>query len=760
MGKKVAIGLIIIIGVAGGIAGWYFFLRPEKEDYSGLLLLQFLIPELPTPPVKVDNSIVGDLRHGVGIFVGDYSLKNIFYPTVPTFPDFEILLLGKFEVKNTTVVTNPIFIDGNFSYINLFEDATLKMTNVSYPNLEINCFGSSKLLIDNCTIGSIYARDSSRVTVKNSTVSYIYDMDPIFSALYEVLDVDAEAIDSKIKILNGSNIGAVIITAGADAEIDSSFLGFMQAASSDSAKPAVINITNSFIGTNLILGASTDATINTLSILSPTGEVRLEGDAIATITSLNVHNLLVVQAAYCKLNPSIINGGLLYGIVCVNAITTVTNFTASAGGPFDYQNNTRIVGFSIPEAKKQLVSVLVAAAATAVIENCTAVVLDSVMAVNFGTVKMKNVIANFTIAKDFSVFNITLSTLTTLILYENSQVQINQSSVQGTKVGVSAGMVALMFPVGIRTSDNSILYMTTVTAYALTGGDSSQLYMDNIIITLIIDIETIGTVRLTNFNGPNTIVALEVGMGTQGSPVGDVLIQGATIYQASVKGSARVNFTQCIFAGVLLGGIIVSAGTAVIVSGIQIAGPDLNYTTIKNCQFTIAKSVQHVLGNIEVNNSGTVNITDYLWIPVQINISIDMYHNSIANLQNATLGLVFMMNSSKAYMHGCNLTLPFTALTALVVTHNAMVQIDQNSYVGLLLLGREDEQAAYSATLSASTIVIGYVIGYAKVKFELGCIIQLYVECAGGADTGKYALELLSGTQASQVNARSWAPLA
>ncbi|MFX1452070.1 MAG: hypothetical protein ACFFCM_14625, partial [Promethearchaeota archaeon] len=225
MGKKAAIGLIIIIGVAGGVAGWYFFLRPKEADYSGLLILPLLLPELPTPPVKVDNSIVGDLRHGVGIFVGDYTLKDFAAPTVPSFPDFEIPLLGKLKVQNTTVVTNPITVIGSFRYINLFEDATLTMTNVNYSNLEINCFGDSELIVDNCNISAIYARDNSRVTVKNSTVSAIYDIDPIFITIYEVLDVDVEAITSEIKILNDTMVTSVVLKAGADAEIDNSTIG-------------------------------------------------------------------------------------------------------------------------------------------------------------------------------------------------------------------------------------------------------------------------------------------------------------------------------------------------------------------------------------------------------------------------------------------------------------------------------------------------------------------------------------------------------
>ena len=70
MGKKAAIGLIIIIGVAGGIAGWYFFLRPKEADYSGLLLLPLLLPELPTPPVEIESSLVNNTNHGIGIFAG------------------------------------------------------------------------------------------------------------------------------------------------------------------------------------------------------------------------------------------------------------------------------------------------------------------------------------------------------------------------------------------------------------------------------------------------------------------------------------------------------------------------------------------------------------------------------------------------------------------------------------------------------------------------------------------------------------------
>ncbi|NVM03132.1 MAG: hypothetical protein HWN67_12390, partial [Candidatus Helarchaeota archaeon] len=570
MGKKAAIGLILIIGFAGGVAGWYFFLRPKEADYSGLLLLPLLLPEIPTPPVNIESSVVNNTNHGVGIFAGSYSMKNIFAPTVPTFPDLEIPLIGKIEVKNTTDDNGTTYIGtSQFRYINLFEDAKLKMTNVSYPNLEINCFGKSKLTIDNCTIGSIYARDYSTVTVKNSSVTTIFDMDPIFSALYEVLDVDADAIDSKIKILQGSNVGAVIITAGADAEIDSSTVGFMQAASSDSAKPSVINITNSIFGFNITLGASTDTTINTLNIAGgvPPGVLRLEGDARALATSLTVYAVMVVQGAWCNLTNSAVTG-LAYGVICGFGTTTINNFAPS--GAF-YQNNTVLTGTVISEAMKICVSVL-AVSATAIIQNCGGpIYLDSVMAVGTGIVTMDNSASNYTIGRDSSSLNISNSNLTAVILEDNSQAQINTSTVPGTMVGVSAGGVALMFPVGIRMSDNSILYLSNSTAFAITAGDSSQLYMDNITITLQMDIETKGIVRLTDTIGNNWILSLEVGMGSQGEPVGDVLIQGARIMQASVQGTAVVNFTNCDFTfGILLGGIIVSVGTAVIMYGIQV----------------------------------------------------------------------------------------------------------------------------------------------------------------------------------------------
>ena len=144
---------------------------------------------------------------------------------------------------------------------------------------------------------------------------------------------------------------------------------------------------------------------------------------------------------------------------------------------------------------------------------------------------------------------------------------------------------------------------------------------------------------------------------------------------------------------------------------------------------------------------------------MQVNVSIEMYHNSIANLQNATLGLVFMRNSSTANMNAVNMSLPLTGLNALVVTHSAEAIIGPGSYIGLLLTGREDPKATYSATITGSIVVIGYVIGYAKVKF-ITTTIGFYVECAGGADTNKYAVELENCPFVQQVNARSWAPLA
>ncbi len=756
MGKKAAVGLIIIIGVAGGIAGWYFFLRPKGADYSGLLLLPLLLPELPTPPVKVDSSIVADLKHGVGIFVGDYTLKNFDSSIVPTFPDFEIPLLGTLKVQNTTLVTNPISVTGSFTYINLFEDASLTMTNVSYPNLEINCFGDSVLLVDNCTIGAIYARENSKVTVKNSTVGAIYDADLTTLTVYEVLDVEFEGITSKIKILNNTMVSTVIIKAGADAEIDSSIIGYMLAESPESDKPAILNITGSTIGSNITLGASTDATLNAVVVAQT---LRLEADAIGRVTSLTATLVEVVQGAQCLLINSVV-GTLNYGIVCAALTTTVNAFVATGAG---YQNNTVLAGTTtIPEINKHLVSVLAINNAIANIINCPG--LDSVMAANFGNVSMSYSLAIYVIGKDSSIFNIQLSSIITLVTFDQSNVTMDQVTVIGTTISVSIGGTSIGFPVGIITSDNSIVNMQNSTAYALTGGDSSQLYLDNITINLLLDIETTGIVQVTNTLGGNTILALEVGIGTQGGPVGNVLIQGAKIAQATVKGSAVTSFVTCDFStGILLEGIIVSSGTVLLTAGVQTSGTSSNYTTLDGAtKASLITGLNRFIGYVEVNNSAILNMVNYQWsTPIGIsavNVSIDMYHNSQANLQNASLGLVFMFNSSSANMANCTIQPPITALYALVVVHEASVQCSLGTIITLFLVGRENAQSAYSITCSNSILGLGFVVGYAKIQCTT-CSVGI-VECVAGADTLAYAVELLAGTQASQVNARSWGPLA
>ncbi|MFX1298098.1 MAG: hypothetical protein ACFFD2_25010, partial [Promethearchaeota archaeon] len=186
---------------------------------------------------------------------------------------------------------------------------------------------------------------------------------------------------------------------------------------------------------------------------------------------------------------------------------------------------------------------------------------------------------------------------------------------------------------------------------------------------------TEGPFLISNKTGSTSIFGILVLIPSVGNPVGNISIQNSTLIFAWIIGSAVVNINNCLFLGPIGEGIVVYNDTVKINSSGSIeSGTDYtNYTTITN-SFTPLR----ILGNIEINNSATVEINDYKITNIGVNLFA--WDNSNVISTNTTIDLMILGNNSNAKLHNANLT-QVNFFGVLVSTKNSSFTIDNQSYI-------------------------------------------------------------------------------
>jgi hypothetical protein len=724
---------------------------------------------MPTSIVFIDNSAIYNHEHGIAIFAGSYTIKDKTAPFTPNLPPYEIPLVGKIEVTNTTVDNISTYTTSSFKYISLFEDAKLSLINVNAPDLEINLFGDAHLTVQNSTIGTIIARQSSTVTVRNSTVSKIYDALSSLLNIYLALNVDPLGLDSVITIEENSTITLVEIAEGGDLDISDSIIYNLTASSVDVDHKVQVTVDNVTVINEFTLGPNTEGDIVNLTNV---GLTLLQGDAYAHFVDSTLAFLGVIQGATCLVNTSYI-GMLQDGIIGLFGVTTVNNYQISGSYGTNYINNTIIDGLT-SIGVRQFASIAAIAPAgpgttIVIVEDC-ANSFTSILAAEYANITMKNVSTSYLIGLGNSIIKAENMTIAAVQSTDSAQVNIINSAIAGMYVPLDlGGGVIINMPICIVAEKNSKLTLINVTTNAVSAYDSSELVLDNVSIS-ILEIATLGKVRVTSSylaGGGQTILgAIKIhDIPSVGNEAGDVIIEYAVIGLASVFGSANITLSNCYFGatGALLYGIVVSGANTVNINTGVISGTCSNYTKIDAA--TKATIFAAFLNNIEVNDTATVNINDYVSIPglAQLNYSINAYHNAKVNVENGTLGLVRLFNDTTTKINATEVVMPSnTGIAAILTAHKAYFEAN-NSDIKAILCYREDKSTQYAGKVTNSDVYMAYLLGYTRLRLET-VTVYLYAVVMAGVDNRVYALEVINSTFfpafGATLSAVSWAPTA
>ncbi len=724
---------------------------------------------MPTPIVFIDNSAIYNHEHGIAIFAGSYTIKDQTAPFTPNLPPYEIPLVGKIEVTNTTVDNSSTYSTSSFKYINLFMDAKLSLINVNAPNLEINLFGDAHLTVQNSTIGTIIARQSSTVTVRNSTVNKIYDALSSLLNIYLALNVDPLGLDSVINIEENSTISLIQIAEGGDLDISDSIIYNLTASSVDVDHKAQVTVDNINVVNEFILGQNTEGNIVNLT---NTGLTLLQGDAYAHFIDMNTVMLGVIQGATCLINNSNI-GMLQDGIVGLSGVTIVKNYQITGSYGINYINNTIIDGFtSVGVRQFSSIAAITPAgpgSTVVIVEDC-ANSFTSILAAEYANITMKNVSTSYLIGLGNSIIQAENMTISALQSTDSAQVNIINSAITGMYIPLDlGGGVILSMPICAVTEKNSKLELTNVTANALSAYDSSELLLDNVSIS-ILEIATLGKVRITSSyltgGGQTVLGAIKIhDIPSVGNEAGDVIIEYAIIGLASIFGSANVTLQNCYFGatGALLYGVVVSGANTVNINTGVISGTCSNYTKIDAA--TKATIFAAFLNNIEINDTATVNINNYVSIPglAQLNYSINAYHNAKLNVENGTLGLVRLFNDTTTKINSTEVVMPSnTGIAAILAANKAYFEAN-NSDIKAILCYREEKSTQYAAKVTNSDVYMAYLLGYTRLRLET-VTVYLYAIVMAGVDNRVYALEVINSTFfpafGATLSAISWAPTA
>ncbi|MHA1299703.1 MAG: hypothetical protein ACTSO9_09730, partial [Candidatus Helarchaeota archaeon] len=361
---KAGIVILIVALAGGGIFGWYY--TQPKEDYTGLLAIFLIpIPAIPTSTIYANGSTIQYSNYSIQIVTGSYVVKDKTGPLTVSWPPYVLPLgLGEIPVRNSTVIENPILTGSHqLAFINLVEDAKLTLINVTDPTLQINCFYSSELVIENSTVGTIVARNSSKITIINSKVTSIYDADYTMLGLIQMMGKNPDIVESEIKILQNSTVNTVGIYVGADVEVSNSSITMMTMRSVHSQYPSVLTVSSNSTINMLYLSQYSISTLNNLTVT----QLSMEFGAKAVAYGLNALSAIVLDVSRLTLDTSVVTQ-LQYGIVCYTGSSVINNFQLPVTAT--YENNTILINTVIPEIQKVFASVAANQSAQVTISNC------------------------------------------------------------------------------------------------------------------------------------------------------------------------------------------------------------------------------------------------------------------------------------------------------------------------------------------------------------------------------------------------------
>ncbi|NVM02138.1 MAG: hypothetical protein HWN67_07365 [Candidatus Helarchaeota archaeon] len=643
------------------------------------------------PLIYAINSTIGNNTYAILIDSGHVVVDNYLNLTMGK--------LNETSVINSTIIENSTIVnETRLVYINLYGDAILNMSNIYDPSLSIILYDNAELSLNNCTIYSITSSGSSKAWIKNSWVYYISDpklpADPILDLIRgsKLIEIPPLTVSSQINILQNSNISIVQLTQGADIVIDnSSILQFRVSSESEMARSQVSVTSNSTINETFFSGYTNATVTNLTSSLVSVGET-------ANIYAFGLNSNVVSVDAIGKLvlENSIVNN-LSYGIICYNQTINILNITNGQPETSEYENNTKLI--NTMTLTENLNSVVVNNSAKVKIEDCSDKI-GHVYALDNSNVLIKNTtLPTVCYAANDSKLTIENCTINMLYATNNSNLIINYSKIDVILAIDNSNLTIVESLITSSSTQlsivgNSILKLTNVTIpNMLAAGENSSLTIDNCSINFIV-CTTEGPILISNKTGSTSITGISVLIPSIGNPVGNVSIWNSTITLVWIIGSAVVSINNC-FLSAIAEGIVVYNDTVKINSSgdIESGTSYTNYTTITNTFPPI-----RILGNIEVNNSAKVDVTDYN--PTNMGIILFAWDDSNAILTNTTIDLMILGNNSNAKLHNANLS-NLIFFGALISAGNSSFTIDNQSTISRIVsLGNSN------GTIKNSTITL------------------------------------------------------
>jgi len=747
---KAGIVILIVALAGGGIFGWYY--TQPKEDYTGLLAIFLIpIPAIPTSTIYANGSTIQYSNYSIQIVTGSYVVKDKTGPLTVSWPPYVLPLgLGEIPVRNSTVIENPILTGSHqLAFINLVEDAKLTLINVTDPTLQINCFYSSELVIENSTIGTIISRNSSKITIKNSKVTSIYDADYTMLGLIQMMGKNPDIVESEIKILQNSTVSMVGIYVGADVEVSNSTITAMTMKGVHSQYPSVLTVSSNSTINMLYLSQYSISTLNNLTVT----QLSMEFGAKAVAYGLNALSAIVLDVSRLTLDTSVVTQ-LQYGIVCYTGSSVINNFQLPVTAT--YENNTILINTVIPEIQKVFASVAANQSAQVTISNCIPVFpafgFMSIFSKDSANITINNVEIGTTAyygltATGSSIVSILNSNFTALVysIYINDTAEV---TVNDTVINKDAYLYTMSL---LRTHNATFSAKLDAKEYSRLDLENSTIY--NLII------ETYNQVTVTDSKtggtALSTITQLLINILGTGSPVGNVNIANTTITVAIVSGSAVATFDTCTFTGIptvspgFIQGIVVYNGTVTVNAGLLVTPTGwVNYTTIINCPSYVFGN--YIYGLFEVNNSGSLVVLDY-----HANIGVLLSGNGKATLTNTTIDIIQMLDNGKAILH--NSTIQKTNYGMLIAAGNSTYEADQLTNI-LTLYGTGEESSDYSSgIISNSTVTYCYLIGYARLTVQTQTTVVV-ANVMAGMDSLTYALKIYDST-IMNLWGISWGPV-
>ncbi len=601
------------------------------------------------------NSSIGYNYHAIRIDLGDIIVENTLNLTPGK--------LNGTPVINSTILENSNVIYESFlDNINLFGNAKLTMRNIFETGLNIYLFNNSELILENCTLNSITACDTSKVWIKNTTINYIYDyINWSFPIIF-----DPSPDSSTIYVLQKSTISQVHLSGGSNFVVENSTIDWM-------TMQSLANIISGISRISL-QATITNSTLNYL---------RLYRDSKATVFSSQLITAYVYDIAKLSLVASTITN-LYYGIICNSGFTSIVDGVPSGG----YINNTQLIGTS-PSGSFELISVAVTGSASAYIEGWLTTTSFDLYLYDSSLAQLNYTFdANLICSYNNSQLDIENSIITTIMAYLNSSVTIQKNCSIGYMTIWGTGAISIdnstindIYTAQSLTSSpvGNILITNSTISWASISGEFIATFINCIINSLVEGIVV--------YDG--TVIIDSTGISGSGSYTNYTQIISSTVFSRSLMLIEVNNTANVIINEGWYGNIYLMHDASATLTNANIAGIALFNNS-----------------NAFIHNS-TINGTLFGLMSLGSSyFSID---------QNSTLSMMFCTASSNGTMTNS------TVLSRLILANSATLTILKSTILGVAkIMGSNSIDYSLKMYNSSIDVLEGiiwdYLLFYVTIK--------------------------------------------